>query len=226
MSLLVFYLWMLTRHPSTSIYVDVYGAVSQDDWIWEIFRTCPYVCGILHCGILVWTSDWLLHGQRSVVSSQFLFAEGMDTPPELCPCGCAALLFHLGRSYGSLSHGHSVMHTAQETLKNHRCLPQNLPHLASWQHVWGGQCPQQTVLPFPAHGQSQILLFFSSLTLSSWIFPFSNLQWVRVTRKAINNPGLVVLVMLPLLCFVQGQAQSADGSDGSLRNRWWEGHRK
>lgn len=64
-----------------------------------------------------------------------------------------------------LSHVHSIMHTARKTLKSHRCLPQNLPHLASWQRVWGCQCPQQTVLPSPAHGQSQILLFCSSLTL-------------------------------------------------------------
>lgn len=72
-----------------------------------------------------------LHEQRSMVGSQFLFVEGMNTLPEFCPCGCAALLFHPEGSYGSLGHVHSIMHTAQETLKNHRCLPQNLPHLAS-----------------------------------------------------------------------------------------------
>lgn len=92
-----------------------------------------------------------------MMRSQFLFVEGMNAPPDLSACGLAALLFHLEGSYGSLSHVHSIMPTAQETLKNHRCLPQNLLHLASWQqHVWGCQCPQQTMLPYPIHGQSQI----------------------------------------------------------------------
>lgn len=159
---------MDAHQASTSIYVDVYRAVSQDDWSWGIFRTCPYFCRILHFPV----GCCMIKDQRSMVRSQFLFVEGMNTPPELCPCGLAALLFHLERSYGSLSHVHSIMHTAQETLKNHGCLPQNLPHLASWQDVCGCQCHQQTMLPYPAHDQSHTLLFCASLTLSSWVFFF------------------------------------------------------
>lgn len=60
---------------------------------------------------------WLLHDQRSMVRSRFLFVEGMNASPEPCPCGRAVLLFHLEGSYGSLTHMRSSVHTAQKTLK-------------------------------------------------------------------------------------------------------------
>lgn len=163
---------------SPGIHKYICGCVSQDGKIWGIFRTCPCVCGILHFPV-VCTGCCMVKNQRWAVSL-FLFAE-------LCPCGCAALPFHLEGSYSSLSHVHSVMHTARETLKNHRCLPQNLPHLTSWQCGQCCQCPQQTVLSYPARGQSQILLFCSGLTLLEFFLSptFSEL----LTRKAINSPG-------------------------------------
>lgn len=180
MSLLVFYLWMLTRHPQ----IYMWMCISR----WQNLRNIQNLSLCLWNTALPCGVHWLLHGQKSAVSSQFVsLCGGYEYPPELCPCGCAALPFHLEGSYSSLSHVHSVMHTARETLKNHRCLPQNLPHLTSWQCGQCCQCPQQTVLSYPARGQSQILLFCSGLTLLEFFLSptFSEL----LTRKAINSPG-------------------------------------
>ena len=94
MSLLVFYLWMLTRHPQVYMCIGLYLKMTESEEYSEFVLMSMEYC----------TSLWLLHDQRSMVRSQFLFVEGLNAPSEPCPCGRAALLFHLEGSYGSLTH--------------------------------------------------------------------------------------------------------------------------
>lgn len=98
---------MPTRHPQVYMWIGLYLKMTESEEYSE-----SVLMSVEYC-----TSLWLLHDQRSMVRSQFLFVEDMNTPPEPCPCGRAALLFHLEGSHGSLSHMHSIMHTAEETLK-------------------------------------------------------------------------------------------------------------
>lgn len=211
MSLLVFCLWMLTRHPQVYMWMctGLYLKMTEAEEYSE-----PVLISVEYC-----TSHGVLHDQRSKLNGEksVSLCGGYEYPPRaLSLWACCIVISPWKVLWQSkpcaLYHAHSTRDTKKSWVYHKIFLIWLPDRMFVAVSVISRPCsPTQLmikVIPCCSVPLSHFLLEF---------FSFSNLQWVRVSRKAINSPGLVVLVVLPPLCTRTGSISC-----------WWvfQGQRK